>query len=75
MKKDDPAVDELRPEYTREDFGHMTRGKYAAQIRESSNIVLLDPDVAEAFPTAQAVNQALRSLLRIAQEQVHLSAQ
>ncbi|MCB9141736.1 MAG: hypothetical protein H6646_05595 [Anaerolineales bacterium] len=44
--------DELRPEYRREDFGAMTRGKYAAQMKESSNIVVLDPDVVEAFPNA-----------------------
>ncbi len=64
MKKVNEVSDELRPEYRREDFGTMVRGKYAAQVRESSNIIILDPDVAEAFPNAQAVNQALRGLLR-----------
>ena len=63
-KADD--TDELRPEYKREDFGPMVRGKYAARMKESSNIVVLDPDVAEAFPNAQAVNQALRQLLELA---------
>lgn len=75
MKKVDPAGDELRPEYYREDFGPMVRGKYAAQIKESSNIVLLDPDIAEAFPNAAAVNQALRSLLELARGHVYPAAQ
>lgn len=58
--------DELRSEYRREDFGVMTRGKYAERVRQSSNVVVLDADVAEAFPNAQAVNQALRGLLEMA---------
>jgi len=70
MKKVDTDLDELRPEYRREDFGTMVRGKYAARMRESSNIVILDPDVAEAFPNAQAVNQALRALLELAKSSV-----
>ena len=39
------------------------RGKYAQRVRESSNIVVLEPDIAEAFPTEDAVNGALRALL------------
>ena len=39
------------------------RGKYAAQYRAGTNVVLLDPKVAEAFPTDAAVNQALRAVL------------
>ncbi len=70
MKKVDVVSDELRPEYRREDFGPMVRGKYAARVRESSNIVVLDPDIAEAFPNAQAVNQALRGLLELAKTSV-----
>jgi hypothetical protein len=56
MKKANAKSDELRPEYRREDFGPMVRGKYAAQMREASNVVVLDPDIAEAFPNAEAVN-------------------
>ncbi len=55
--------DELRPEY---DFARMkggVRGKYVDRYREGTNLVLLDPDVAAAFPDAKAVNDALRSLL------------
>lgn len=62
MMNDDP-----REEYTLEDFPKgLERGRYAARIKEGSNIVRLDPDVAEAFPDSQSVNDALRSLLSIA---------
>lgn len=66
-------IDEMRPEYKREDFGVMVRGKVAARVRESSNVVVLDADVAEAFPNAQAVNQALRSLLELARVAARVS--
>jgi hypothetical protein len=52
-----------RPEYKRSDFGEIVRGKYAKRIRESTNIVVLDPEVAKAFPNAEAVNKALRGLI------------
>jgi hypothetical protein len=54
--------DDLRPEY---DFASMrgVRGKYHEQYRKGANVVLLDPDVAEAFPTENAVNEALRGIL------------
>ena len=42
------------------DFRGGVRGKYAARYAEGTNIVVLDPDVAEMFPTARAVNAALR---------------
>jgi hypothetical protein len=61
--------DELREEYTAEDFpGGLVRGKYAQRLRESSNIVMLKPEVAEAFPTEEAVNDALLALMKIAQQ-------
>ena len=71
MKKVDTEPDDLRPEYRREDFGTMTRGKYAAKMKDSSNVVVLDSDVVEAFPNAQAVNQALRGMLQLARSSVH----
>ena len=65
-KRSDP--DELRKEYTLEDFpGGLERGKYAARMAEGSNIVRLDPDIARAFPDSSSVNEALRSLLRVAE--------
>lgn len=56
--------DELRSEYSADFFKNPVRGKYAAQLAKSSNIVVLEPDVAQAFPNAQAVNQALRQVLQ-----------
>src|SRR5271157_5769983 len=60
------AGDILRSEYKRSDFGTLVRGKYVAQLRKSSNVVVVDPDVADLFPNAAAVNAALRSLAEIA---------
>ncbi len=51
----------MRKEY---DFRGGVRGKYAAKVREGSNIVILDADVAAAFPDSRAVNRALRALLQ-----------
>lgn len=55
MKKDSDS--ELREHY---DFSNGVRGKYAARYAEGSNVVVLEPDVAKKFPTAEAVNEALR---------------
>ena len=44
------APDELRHEYKRSDFGPLVRGKYVEQLREKSNVVVLDPRVAKFFP-------------------------
>jgi len=60
------AADELRSEYKRSDFGALVRGKYVERMQASSNLILLDPDVADLFPNAAAVNSALRSLAEIA---------
>ena len=69
MKKAKQAQkDELRAEYKRSDFsGPLARGKYFKRVRESSNIVVLRPEVAKAFPNEEAVNTALLSLIKIAQ--------
>ena len=61
MKRAEP--DELRPEYRRGDLGPGVRGKYFESFRSGTNLVLLEPDVARAFPTEEAVNNALRSFL------------
>lgn len=57
-------VDALRPEYKRSDFGTLIRGKYAQRVAEATNVVVLEPQVARAFPNDRAVNKALRGLLR-----------
>lgn len=60
--KQDP---DLLDEY---DFGKGVRGKYAKRYAEGTNVVVLAPDVAAAFPDADSVNEALRALLRIARK-------
>lgn len=65
-KAKQPAGAQLRSEYKRSDFGTLVRGKYTEQIQTSSNVVVLDPEVADLFPNAAAVNAALRSLAEIA---------
>lgn len=52
-----------RPEYKRSDFGEIVRGKYANRIRKSTNVIVLDPQVAKVFPNDEAVNNALRELI------------
>ena len=61
-----PRGDEMLPEY---DFRGGVRGKHASAHAEGTNIVLLEPDVARAFPTAADVNRALRNVL--AQREPH----
>jgi len=70
MKKAEPAdKDELRSEYKRSDFpGPLVCGKYAKHIKESSNVIVLKPEVADVFPNEEAVNAALLSLIKIAQK-------
>jgi len=62
--------DELRPEY---DLSELleggVRGKYVARYRAGTNLVLLDPDVAKAFPDEAAVNEALRLVIKLTEIQ------
>jgi hypothetical protein len=67
MKKDKTS-DELRPEYKREELGVGVRGKYFEEYRKGTNLVLLSPDVAKVFSTEEAVNEALRSLINLAEK-------
>jgi hypothetical protein len=55
-----PDRDKILPEY---DFSQGVRNKYADRFRAGTNLVLLEPDIAERFPDSDAVNRALRSLL------------
>ena len=61
--------DEMRPEYDFSQLKGRVRGKYAERYREGTNLILLDPDVAAAFPDSKAVNEALRLLMDVAQRQ------
>ncbi|MGB7951405.1 MAG: hypothetical protein WCH75_27285 [Candidatus Binatia bacterium] len=65
-KKKAPSLgsdeDTMRPEY---DFSKAVRGVTAARYAEGTNVVLLDPDVAKIFPDTRAVNEALRTIVRV----------
>lgn len=62
MKKSD----EMRAEYRREDIGKGVRGKHFNAYQKGSNLVLLSPELSKIFPTNEAVNAALSSLVGIA---------
>lgn len=62
MKKVESKLDEMRAEY---DFSMGVRGKYAKQYAEGTNVVVLEPDIVREFPTAESVNEALRSLIPV----------
>ena len=65
MKKS--KSDEIRPEYRREELGKGIRGKYLKAYKKGTNLVLLRPEVAAAFPTEEAVNNALNTLIEVAE--------
>ncbi len=62
--------DDLRPEYDLSKLTGGVRGKYYKRATAGTTLVLLEPDVAEAFPDGRSVNQALRILIKVAQTQV-----
>ena len=62
MKK---TKDEMRPEYKRSDFARLERGRFYAEASKGATVVLLSRENAKAFPTSQAVNDALAGLLAI----------
>jgi hypothetical protein len=63
--------DELRAEYDLSQLQGCVRGKYVQRYNEGTNLVLLAPDVARTFPSDEAVNEALRLLMKIAKAQVN----
>ena len=65
--------DEMRSEYCREDLGKGVRGKYFARYSKGTNLVLLNDKVAKAFPTSEAVNEALMGLLALTQQTARLT--
>ena len=63
QESEETVNDEMKPEY---DFSGGVRGKYYEAYTQSSNVVILDPDVAEIFRDSVSVNEALRLLAKIA---------
>jgi hypothetical protein len=60
---DDDDDDDMKSEYDFSAMGKPVRGKYAGRIESPVNMVSIDPDLIEHFPTAKAVNDALREFL------------
>ena len=73
MDKRTELNDELRPEYDETLLKDGIRGKYAEQYAAGVNIIKLDPDVAAAFPNDEAVNEALRFILKVLDDSKHLT--
>jgi len=70
MKKQSKSKDELRPEYDLKSLlKDGVRGKYATRYRAGTNLVLLEPEVARAFPNDKAVNDALKLVMKLKQVQ------
>jgi len=72
MKKkgDTKSDDDLKAEHDFYKLKSGVKGKYAKQYHAGTNLVLLAPDVARAFPTDEAVNETLRQLIKIAKARV-----
>ena len=64
---------EMRTEYKRSDFGKLERGKFFKEVAKGTSVALIDPKLAKAFPTSEAVNQALRGLLALADETARIT--
>lgn len=65
----EPTGDELRPEYDLQQLQGGVRGKYYQRYQSRLHLVRLEPEVAAAFPTEEAVNHALRMLLNLARQE------
>jgi hypothetical protein len=63
----------MRKEYKRENLGKGIRGRYYKEYKKGTNLVLLSPDVAKAFPNDDSVNEALRGLMKIAKQTTGLT--
>jgi hypothetical protein len=69
MKK----VEEMRAEYRREDLGKGARGDHYEEFKKGSNLILLTPELSKIFPTNEAVNTALSSLVVVARSATGLT--
>ncbi len=73
MSKKTIEQDELRAEYDKSDFERLERGKFYKHVIENSNVVLLNDEVADVFPNSESVNEALKSLIRVAESSTKAS--
>jgi len=75
MKKQTEHKDELRPEYDLKSLlKDGVRGKYSSQYNAGTNLVLLEPDVAKAFPNEKTVNEALKLVIKLTKLQENSNA-
>ena len=70
MKK---GKDEMRAEYKRADFPKLERSKFYAEVVKGTSVALLDPAIAKAFPTSEAVNEALFGLLALTEKTARIT--
>ena len=71
MKKTETV---MRPEYKRSDFAKLERGKFFAEVAKGSSVAILNPAIAKAFPSSEAVNTALQALLTLTEQTARLTA-
>ncbi len=65
---------EMREEYKRSDFSKLERGKFFKEAAKGTSVVLLEPKLAKAFPTSDAVNEALRGLLALTEQTARITS-
>ena len=65
--------DEMRTGYERSDFKTLERGKFFKEVVKGTGVALLDPAIAKSFPTSDAVNEALRSLLALTEQTARIT--
>ena len=70
MKK---VKDEMHAEYKRSDFTSLERGKFYNEAVKGTSVALLDPAIAKAFPTSEAVNEALLGLLTLTEQTARIT--
>ena len=70
MKKD---KEDMRKSFKRSDFATLERGKFFAEVAKGTSVVLLEPEVAKAFPTSKAVNEALSELLALTEKTARIT--
>ena len=65
----------MKRKYDRKVLGEGVRGKYLKSYQDGHNLVLLEPEVAKAFPSEKAVNEALLSLIEVAKNTAQVKKQ
>jgi hypothetical protein len=70
MKK---VEDDMRAEYKRADFTSLERGKFYQEVSKGASVALLEPEISRAFPTSEAVNEALLGLLTLTEQTLRIT--